>query len=97
MFMRMVYKKYADDTYKVYETDDEGDNVRVVDGNVPDDNQVRRVPVFVEVSCDDKYVGDAMIGLVELTKILKSRGKKRAKPRNNGSGKKPVRRKSVKR
>jgi len=64
--MRLVYKKHSDGTYKLYQTDDNGRNERVLDGDVPDDHKVRRVPLFIEVSCDDDQVDNARDGLKRL-------------------------------
>ena len=68
--MRLVYKKYEDGTYKLYETDEKGRNERVLDSDIPDDHKVRRVPVFIELSCDDDRVQDAQDGLNRLSKNL---------------------------
>lgn len=68
--MRLVYKKYLDGTYKLYKTDEKGRNEQVLDGNVPDDSKVTRVPVFIEVSCDPDRVEDARDGLNRLSKNL---------------------------
>lgn len=68
--MRFVYKKYADGTYKLYETDNDGRNERLIDGNVPPDHQVRRVPVFIEISCDDGEAAGAREGLDKLRKAI---------------------------
>ena len=68
--MRLVYKKYADGTYKVYTTDEKGQNEQVLEGDVPEDHKVRRVPVFIEVNCDADRVEDAQDGLERLTKNL---------------------------
>ncbi|RJP33783.1 MAG: hypothetical protein C4547_11825 [Phycisphaerales bacterium] len=64
--MRLVYKKFDDGTYKLYETDDDGRNERLIAGDVPLDHRVRRVPVFIEVSCDTDSVDDARTGLDNL-------------------------------
>ena len=61
--MRLVYKKYADGTHKLYQTDEKGRNEHILDSNVPEDAQVRRVPVFIELNCDYDRLGDARNGL----------------------------------
>jgi len=61
--MRLVYKKYSDGTYKVYTTDDSGENERVLEATVPPDHKVRRVPFFIEVNCDDDQVNEADVDL----------------------------------
>jgi len=68
--MRRVYKKFADGTYKVYETDETGRNQRILDGDVPDDKKVRRVSVYIELSCDDERVVDARQGLDQIKRNL---------------------------
>jgi hypothetical protein len=60
--MRLVYKKFDDGTYKLYETDDAGQNYHLIDGNVPPDHK-SRCSVFIEVSCADARIADALIGL----------------------------------
>lgn len=74
--MRLVYKKYSDGTYKVYETDASGRNETVLDTDVPNDRKagtVSRVPVFIELSCDenDNSKQDAKTGLDLLLENLK--------------------------
>lgn len=69
--MRLIYKKYADGTYKVYETDEKGQNERVLDGGMPTDQKARRVPMIVEVNGDDNHINDALDGLRRLQDQLK--------------------------
>lgn len=69
--MRLIYKKYADDKFEVYETDEDGRNKRVLETDVPaNDKTVRRVPVFIEVNCDGALVEEARAGLDRLKKNL---------------------------
>lgn len=68
--MRLVYKKFADGKYKVYTTDENGKNERVLDSDVPPDHKVRRVPVFIEVNCDEDRKDDARQGLDQLLKSI---------------------------
>lgn len=69
--MRLVYKKYADGTYKLYQTDEKGRNEKVLESDVPDDKVVRRVPVYIELSCDADHEEDVRDGLNRLSKSLK--------------------------
>ncbi len=68
--MRLVYKKFADGTYKLYQTDDRGGNERVLDSTLHDDHKVRRVKQFIEVNCDDDEVQDSRSGLNRVMKEL---------------------------
>jgi hypothetical protein len=62
--MRLVYKKYEDNRYKLYTTDDRGRNENVLASDVPaGDKKVRRVPLFIELSCDDEWVKEAKAAL----------------------------------
>lgn len=68
--MRLVYKQYSDGTYKLYETDENGRNQRVLEGDVSNGDKVNRVPVFIELSCDADRVEAAKDGLERLSKNL---------------------------
>lgn len=69
--MRLVYKKFADGTFEVYRTDENGRNKCVLDSDVPaNDQKVRRVPVFIEVNCDGEQVDAARAGLDRLKQNL---------------------------
>lgn len=68
--MRLVYKRYVDGRYKLYRTDEHGRNEEVIDTDVPEGHTVRRVPVFIELSCDDDRLAEARDGLNRLTDTL---------------------------
>ena len=71
--MRLVYKKFSDDTYKIYTTDEWGKNERVFEGDIPpDDRKIRRCSVFIELSCDDELAHVAKDGLDRMIKNLKN-------------------------
>lgn len=52
--MRLVFKKYADGGHSLVRTADDGSNPEIIDGDIPKAAHVRRVPIFFEVSCDDR-------------------------------------------
>jgi hypothetical protein len=59
--MRLVCRIYDDGSRRLVQTDDEGQNLRVLSerGNAPPRTAVNRVPAFIEVSCDDRgEIGD---------------------------------------
>jgi hypothetical protein len=71
--MRLVYKKYADGTFKLYETDDEGRHPRIIKTTAPKDQKVWRVPLFIEVSCDDNEIKNAQQALKLLEEAMAER------------------------
>ena len=53
--MRLIYKVYNDKSSSIYRTDDDGGNPQLVRGEEDrPSNTVRRISVYIEVSCDDR-------------------------------------------
>lgn len=68
--MRLVYKRFDDGKYTLYQTDDEGRKEEVIETDLPDDRRIRRVPVYIEISCDEQQVEQARDGLERLVRAL---------------------------
>ncbi len=52
--MRWVFRLYDNDKHALIETDDDGSNPRVIDGDPQERSKVKRVPAFIEISCDGR-------------------------------------------
>ncbi len=70
--MRIVYKKYAEGGYVFLRTEDDGSNPTVVEGKMRNRSEVKRVPIFIEVSCDERAteIKDARSALRRIGEIL---------------------------
>ena len=81
--MRIVYKVYADGSYVIYQTDENGENRKVLKGKLPAPHSVARISSHIEVICDDEEEAIARTSnaLSTLSKDIKVAG---ASPSNHG-------------
>ena len=75
--MRIVYKKFVsvsggDVNDVIVRTDDDGSNPEVIEGTQPPRSDVLRVPIVIEVSCDDDnaVISDARNALQRIGDFL---------------------------
>lgn len=67
--MRLVYKKFSDGTSELYQTDSDGRNKKVLEGETP---LIGRCDVFVEVNTEGAELSDISEGIVKMRDILVS-------------------------